>query len=161
MSRFQRTTPAPLLPAGKDYAFFRPEVRADFERCCAHCLRHEDWGGTTEHYELDHFRPQKPFDNLINDFLNLYYACHRCNQRKSNTWPREQEQRTGKYIVDLCRDDFNTHYNFLPDGTLELLTEAAKYTEKKLKLNSPELVRQRANILREGYEIDKPFWPTE
>jgi len=61
----------------------------------------------------------------------------------------------------LCQDDFDKHYKFMPDGTLELLTDAAKYTAKKLKLNSPELVRQRANILNDGYKIDKPRWPTE
>lgn len=158
MARFQRTSPAPPLPDGKDYTFFRPDVRKDFERCCAYCLRHEDHCGGVDHFELDHFKPQKRFPDLINEFSNIYYCCHRCNKRKSVSWPKEQEQVAGYYFVDLCHDDFETHYQLRSDGRLELLTTAAKYTEKTLKLNSPELVRERANILKDGYALDKPKW---
>lgn len=161
MARFQRTVPPPLLAEGKDYTAFRPDVRKDFECCCAYCLRHEDWGGTAEHYELDHFRPQKPFTEHINDFYNIYYCCHRCNQRKSNTWPTDQQQSSGYYFVDLCQDDFHQHYQLQADGRLKTLTDAAKYTEKRLRLNSDELVRQRANILKDGYALDKPRWQPE
>lgn len=158
MARFSRTSPSPQLPPGKDYSYYRLSVRKDFERCCAYCLRHEDHNGGAENYELDHFKPRKHFPQNTNDFNNIYYSCHRCNKRKSATWPDAGEQLLGCSFVDLCQDEFTTHYNLRLDGTLEPLTKAAKYTVLKMRLNSSELVRQRANILTEGFEIDKPRW---
>ena len=158
MARFFRTIPPPNLSPGKDYTGYRAGVREDFECCCAYCLRHEEWGGGAEHYELDHFKPKKLFPELVNDFNNIYYCCHRCNKRKHCSWPSERELNSGAAFVDLCQDNFNNHYLVLENGKLEFLTRAAEYTAKKLRLNSDEMIKQRANILRDSLKIDEPRW---
>ena len=37
--------------------------------------------------EIEHFRPRSRFPNLSFDWLNLVYACRRCNQSKGDSWP--------------------------------------------------------------------------
>ena len=36
---------------------------------------------------IDHFRPRSKFPHLTFDWLNLIYACERCNKAKADEWP--------------------------------------------------------------------------
>ena len=45
---------------------------------------------------VDHFRPQDRCPDRQLDWLNLVYACYKCNQNKGNNWPGNDE-------VDLNR----------------------------------------------------------
>ena len=45
---------------------------------------------------IDHFRPRYRFRDRQLDWLNLVYACYKCNQNKGNNWPGNDE-------VDLNR----------------------------------------------------------
>lgn len=84
MALFTRTSP----PRGpRPYPAFRPFVRADFGGCCGYCLLHEFWAGGERNFELDHYKPISLFPELSSDYLNLYYACHVCNQLKRDHWP--------------------------------------------------------------------------
>jgi len=148
MARFTRTFPPPQVRG--DYTKFRPYVREDFQRLCAYCLVPEDDAQGPEGFQLDHFRPQKKFEDEINNFYNLYYCCYVCNQKKSHHWPSEELQQGGFYFVDLCVDNFDDHYNQLEDGTWQPLTPAAKYTIDTIKLNREHLVRLRQRRAREG-----------
>src|SRR5712692_8681327 len=114
MAKFHRRTPAPLV-AG-DYRSFRVYVREDFHRICAYCLLEEQLAGGEENFELDHFRPQSRFPELAGDFYNLI---------KSDKWPSIALQGRGIGIVDLCRDDFETHFRERDNGTWEPLTPSA------------------------------------
>lgn len=154
MARFTRTRPAPEVK-GTTYGRFRPHIRHDFEQCCAFCLFHEHWARGRDMFQIDHFRPQDKFPGLINDFHNLYYACYACNHKKSNHWPTEEQQAQGITFVDLCHDDFQTHYQIEPNGRLIGKTEAAQYTIDTLRLNSEDLVTFRAWAIAQGYSIDK------
>jgi hypothetical protein len=141
MARFTRQSPAPSVTGG--YQAFRPYVRQDFEQRCAYCLLQELWAGGAENFELDHFRPRSLFPALIGDFYNLYYACHPCNQIKSDQWPSGAMEEVGIGFVDLCQEDFAAHFAVRPDGTWTPLTEAAAYTIDRLRLNRPHLVAVR------------------
>ena len=39
--------------------------------------------------EVDHFRPTSRFPNLVYEWSNWIFACHSCNQIKSNKWPSD------------------------------------------------------------------------
>lgn len=146
MSVFTRRPMAPLVKG--DYTQFRPFVREDFSECCAYCLLHELLAGGADNFELDHFRPQSLFASLVNDFYNLFYACHVCNRHKSNSWPSAELAVAGYRFVDLCRENFSTHFIELESGEWKPLTEAGFYTQARLGLNRRHLVRVRA-LLRE------------
>jgi hypothetical protein len=156
VARFHRTVPAPTSRAKKDYSVFRRHVRKDFEACCAYCLRHEDWADGEDTFQLDHYRPQTLFEDLICDFYNLYYACYHCNKWKSDKWPSEELLAKGIGFVDFCQDNFDRHFRVLSNGRLEPLTESASYTEAALRLNSPHLIQRRFHLVQLGYAMDKP-----
>lgn len=155
MARFKRSSPAPKVKG--DYPAFRPYVRQDFEQCCAYCYLHERHAGGEKNFELDHFRPLKQFPKLRRVFENLHWSCHVCNgiKSKSNHWPSDELLARGIRFVDLCEDDFDQHYQVLPDGTLNPLTLSASYTIDTIDLNSEHLRKLRAILLKEGTSLDK------
>lgn len=159
MARFSRTYPAPIVK--HPYRDFRPFVQADFRRCCSYCCLHEQWAAGEENFQIDHFRPKSKFPNLINDFYNLYWSCAVCNSPycKGDTWLTQEEMNKGVGFVDLCSDDFEDHYHLQPDGYLVGLTDSARYTIEKIRLNRKHLVFLRAYILSNGYTLEAP--PTQ
>ena len=69
----------------------RDALVRDFGTICAYCER-SCQGTTATHEEpgeetIDHFRPRNRFPALWLDWLNLVYACRRCNQAKGGSWP--------------------------------------------------------------------------
>jgi uncharacterized protein (TIGR02646 family) len=154
-ARFQRATPAPVLP-GTSHTRFGEYVRADFERCCAYCYLHEDHIGGKRHFEIDHFCPRKHCPDRGDDFYNLYWCCHGCNKpgNKHAHWPSEPLRALGYGFVDLCEDRFENHYAILSDGTLQPLTKKAEYTIEHIGLNCDELKRLRKRLFQEGWRMD-------
>jgi HNH endonuclease len=151
MSHFARTKPAPLVTGG--YRGFRTYVRADFCQKCAYCLIAELWAAGEQHFELDHFRPKSLFPELEQDFYNLYYACHPCNLSKHRFWPPEDLEQRGTTFVDLCQDEFESHFRSNEDGTWSGITESGKYTVDILRLNKKHLVQVRLLLRRLGIDI--------
>ena len=71
----------------------REALRADFGGCCAYC---EDWcveSGSEDDNRgtVDHFRPRSRFPDEWLAWLNLVYACRRCNDTKGNLWPEKSD----------------------------------------------------------------------
>lgn len=141
MPRFKGTNPAPVVSGG--YAGYRPHVQKDFEKTCAYCLIEELLAGGEENFELDHFRPKQAFRTLVNNFYNLYWSCHPCNRIKWNCWPSAALSSKGIGFVDLCTDDFGTHFLEKDDGSWEGLTPSAAYTIDILNLNRSHLIEIR------------------
>lgn len=154
MARFTRTSPAPIVKG--DYPAYRPFVRKDFEQCCAYCYLHERHAAGEFNFQLDHYRPKHLFPNLRKQFENLYWSCSVCNgiRSKYKHWPSDELLAKGICFVDLCKDDFDQHYEILPDGRLKALTPSADYTIDKINLNSDHLVKLRAILRREGTRLD-------
>ena len=149
MSHFIRSSRSPLLTGG--YRAFRPYVRADFSRQCAYCLMSEELAGGEESFELDHFRPRSRFPDLINDFYNIYYSCHPCNHTKLAYWPSAELEARGILFVDLCKDDFKTHFKAQANGKWHGLTNSGNYTIEVLRLNRKHLVTIRKLLARAGF----------
>ncbi|MYC34479.1 MAG: TIGR02646 family protein [Chloroflexi bacterium] len=84
----------------------REALRSDFEGCCAYC---EDWcvegareTGSDNPGTVDHFRPRSRFPNEWLAWLNLVYACRRCNDTKGNLWP-EASDATNRRLSVISR----------------------------------------------------------
>ena len=68
----------------------RNSLTQDFGEVCAYCEQfcYRPSGSPKPNDEsIDHFRPRDHFRELQFDWLNLVYACFRCNQEKGGRWP--------------------------------------------------------------------------
>lgn len=128
-------------------------MREDFSRQCAYCLLAEILAGGEENFELDHFRPKSLFPRHQNDFYNIYYACHLCNHIKRDAWPPEALTARGIGFVDLCKDDFATHFQVHADGLWDGITDSGRYTIDILRLNRKHLVTVRHLLSQLGLAI--------
>ena len=78
----------------------RDALRTDFGQCCAYCENRCAVSGDQRTREsVDHFRPRSKFPNQSLDWLNLVYACERCNGKKGNLWPEESDAVNQRYFV--------------------------------------------------------------
>lgn len=79
----------------KEYA------RQDFGCQCVYCLMNErDTGTGYYEYEIDHFFPKTKsefYRGNVNDYNNLFYACHICNRKKSDFYDAN--------LLNPCIDD--------------------------------------------------------
>jgi hypothetical protein len=123
-------------------------VRDDFDCTCHWCLVPEFYAGGERNFELDHFRPRNRFPEQVNQYFNLYYACHPCNLVKRDTWPTPEIAARGIGFVDLCVDPVSAHFQVLSDGSIVPLTDSARYTIDHLMLNNRHLREIRVLIRR-------------
>lgn len=69
-----------------NYRDYRSELREDFNCRCGYC--NDPDIPRKEYFEIDHFVPQKIMGvKNANDYQNLVYACHSCNNAKRANWP--------------------------------------------------------------------------
>ena len=67
-------------PTDSYWRCFHDDLERVFASLCAYC--EEIAKG-----EVEHFRPKSKFPDLVYSWSNWLFACHECNQAKSNTWP--------------------------------------------------------------------------
>ena len=125
-------------PAGyASYEGFRSWLRDEFDFRCVYCLKRETWGQVTGEFELDHFEPQSVNPQRRLDYLNLVYACRRCNSVK----------------LDQTVDDplallHSATVTVQPDGSLHARDRRALRLIRQLDLNSPRLMSWRLMWMR-------------
>ena len=119
------------------YKSFRPWLRDEFLFRCVYCLKRETWGQVTGEFELDHFKPQSLAPDRRLDYLNLVYACRRCNNVK-------QDQPIEDPLNLLSSDAVLV----LPDGTLVSHRRDAERLIRQLDLDSPKLKSWRVMWMR-------------
>ena len=92
---------------GPERQRIRNELSQDFGNVCAYCEQ-LCMGPTRDHFgteeSIDHYRPREQFPNLWLDWLNLTYACRRCNQAKDNKWPTPSDN------TNQCLSGLYTQY---------------------------------------------------
>ncbi len=79
----------------------RRALAKDFGQVCAYCEQSCDPIATRDvsnAESIDHFRPRSLFPNLWLDWLNLIYACRRCNSSKGNQWPGFDDEMTNRIL---------------------------------------------------------------
>ena len=139
-------------PTDTGWRDFRDDLSRAFYGLCAYC-EEEDKG------EVDHFRPSSKFPRLVYEWTNWVFACHNCNQSKSNKWP------VAGYI-DPCASveserpehffDFDTsNGEIIPKPNLsEGASDRAVQMINDLSLNAPHHVnRRKGRILFVGRRL--------
>jgi hypothetical protein len=102
---------------------------------CGYCgVRESDAGSRLT---LDHFRPRSSGGE--DDFDNLVYCCHGCNEFKSDYWHIEENHR----LLHPLRGDVALHLAPFEDGTVRALTARGNIHIAQLRLNRAELVAYR------------------
>jgi hypothetical protein len=118
------------------YESYRPWLRDEFDFRCVYCLKRETWGQVTSEFDLDHFEPQAFNRTLRTDYLNLVYACRRCNAVKGD-----------RTVADPFRLLRSTLVTVLPDGSLRPRDRDTQRLILQLDLNSPRLKSWRVTLM--------------
>ncbi len=113
----------------------KDRLRADFGFSCGYCGVEE--GEIGAELTVDHFQPRSRGGS--DDFDNLVYACHACNEFKSDFWPADGEPR----LLHPRRDDLSLHLARRDDGVTEGLTPEGELLIERLRLNRAPLVERR------------------
>ena len=144
----------PRKADGSHYVYerYRSHVADDCQRRCVYCDAKEDEVGGPEAMQLDHFRPDSfpEFQHLVNDPLNLHYACARCNLWKSNNWPARGTAHThngADGFVDPFEEDRLNYFSVAPDGQIEPIRPPANYIVGLLHLKREFLRKVREKRL--------------
>ncbi len=81
---------------GESRRRIRDALAREFNGICAYCERQcqpqTSIGDPLDREEIEHFRPRSRFPGTWLDWLNLVYACRRCNQAKGDSWPGFDDQ---------------------------------------------------------------------
>ena len=102
---------------------------------CGYCNISESQCGAELTY--DHFRPRSKAGT--DDFANLVYACHACNEFKSEYWSEDESLR----LLHPLTDDRNLHIVEEMAGSLQALSALGQIFIDQLQLNRPALVENR------------------
>lgn len=120
-------------PSGyKTYRRYCPWLRDEFDFRCVYCLKRETWGQVTGEFELDHFEPQSVNAQRQLDYLNLVYACRRCNCVKLD---QSVDDPSARLHSAAAQAQF--------DGSLHPQDLATRRLIRQLDLNSPRLKKWR------------------
>ena len=98
----------------------------------------------------DHFQPTA--HGGTNDFINMVYACHQCNEFKKDYWNPHSPER----ILHPLNADTTPHLQLSDDGTITGSTDTGRFHIARLRLNRPGLValrQEKAEIRRNNERI--------
>jgi len=113
-------------------------LKVDFKKKCYLCEE------VTRHFEVDHFYPQKYYNHLINDYLNLFYCCQKCNKIK----PKKINRDSDNEILNCCDIDIEKYIKLklnLRECIIEIeQVETTLELDKKIK-NTIELLHRIYN----------------
>lgn len=140
------------------YPQYRDYLRTASQYACAYCTitESENPGAT---FNIEHFRPEALFPDLVSSCVNLRYSCPRCNSYKSKHWipiedgcARNCESCTRKVcgenigrFIDVLNEEPSAMLYLGEDNKLHAYpgSKPADYTIKYLRLNRDQLVKLR------------------
>jgi uncharacterized protein (TIGR02646 family) len=121
-------------------------LRLLFRHRCAYCRTWDDQLGGEEGMKVDHFRAESRHPDLRLEWVNLYYCCDVCNNRKGN-YPTDEEMAHGQRFVDPCAEDPDEHFQMVRDQRfgdfcrIVHRSTAARYTIRRLHFNNRTFLR--------------------
>lgn len=124
----------------KQYATYRSYkrfLREDFNKRCGYCDADDKFLGAAVAFHVDHFAPQKKFDELKTDYKNLIYSCRFCNGAKSDYWPSDCHLTSvidEEGIIDPCDSEYDKHLARNDKGYIYPLTKLGGFIHRLLKL---------------------------
>ena len=151
MPVFREKTPQRRIATEKvgNYRDHRDNLREDFNHRCGYCDSLDNF--RRAHYEIDHFIPKKFLEKVFStpekykdkeqEYKNLVYACHSCNNAKGEKWPANSIEysfigSTG--FIDPCKSEYDNQFERDVNGKIIAKTELGKWIHKELKLWKPE-----------------------
>lgn len=130
-------------PEYRDYRQYKPVLQKEFAHQCVYCRALDTLKGW-EGFGVDHYRPQKRFPLLVTEYLNLFYACNRCNSRKRDVWPRTA--RSVEFVPNPCEHVMWEHLRY-KGGQVEAASATGRWAVELLDLNGPDLIFARTAYL--------------
>jgi uncharacterized protein (TIGR02646 family) len=125
------------VPQKNTYGDYKQELRHDFWYSCAYCsITEVEAQGIS--FEIDHYKPQKHFQTLKNEYSNLYLSCEICNRQKSEFYSNEQQLLNGIYIIRPDHEDPRVHIQ-VEDLKVIGKTETGEFNIRYLRLDRPQL----------------------
>lgn len=112
---------------------------------CVYCCIGENRFGGIRNFHVEHWKPQSIFEELKNDFDNLFYACGICNVLKSNDWPRDPTSDFNEaYYPNPSAIDYSNLLTAQQEtGLVDSSTLTGRYLIQRLHLNRPQLIVAR------------------
>lgn len=126
-------------PRGYDsYEPYKPWLRDEFVFRCVYCLEREMWyPDRSASFSVDHVIPQSDDPSVICDYMNLVYACTRCNSAR-------REVR----VLNPTQVAFGAHLQLGMDDLLTALTVDGQCLIDLLHLNANPALQVRRKYLR-------------
>ena len=122
----------------RDYRFYKPWLRDEFQFRCIYCLCHERWFPDGDNsFSIDHLQPQSVAPSIALDYNNLVYACCQCNAAKGDAAD----------ILDPCRHAFGRHLSVSNDGVIHGLTPQGTLLIQVCRLDREKLTAFRRGII--------------
>lgn len=118
----------------KNYRQYRPFLEIEFGRKCIYCRKPYTALNDPAEFHCEHYLPQNEFEELINEYSNLFFACACCNRNKKTNWSHS--------IVNPCSHVMSQHLEFQSE-VIESKTIAGDLTTRVLKLNNKESLKAR------------------
>lgn len=145
----RRYQPGPFI----NYRSYNKYLQYEFDRVCVYC-RQPDTEVPNLNFGIDHYRPQKHFPHLGNDYDNLYYCCGACNSVKNQYWPVGGAK--DEMIPNPCEFVMSDHLRF-DKASCKVLTKSPQgiFTEKLLGLNDKTRIRYRKSALLKVKLLEK------
>ncbi len=145
-----------VFPPGKSHkdVEIRELLKVSHSKKCCYCESANIKG------EVEHFRPKAHYPWLTDDYRNLLWACHGCNQHKAAQLPVERKMADAPDPVPVCDEKetlsmLNPSYDdkaiqsfqFDQQGYMSSKSKTASKTIEICKLNRVDLLDKRKEVL--------------
>ena len=111
----------------------RESVRESFDFCCGYCGVGEEEVGAA--LTLDHFQPRSQGGS--DELENLVYACHACNEFKSDFWPASGQTR----FLHPRTDDLTLHIRALTRWHSRRINARRRFVDQTIASQPPAPTR--------------------
>jgi len=143
MAWFRVDKAATAVPAAGSYKSWKGDLRIEGKYQCVYCAIGEPLFGGERNFHVEHYRPKKLFDDLVNAFSNLFYCCAICNSFKGSDWPEDPlEDLSNSAYPDPSATDYSEVLS-VDGGVVSSQVVAGKYLIERLNLNRAQLVMIR------------------
>jgi uncharacterized protein (TIGR02646 family) len=129
-----------------NYRLFKRDLQAEFGAQCVYCRALDRVKGY-ETFGVDHYRPKTLYPRLALEYLNLFYACNKCNSLKRDFWPTGPQRKEGVFIPNPCEHIMFDHLRYHV-GTVVNASRAGEFTIEQLDLNDPDVIEFRTSFVK-------------
>ncbi|MBM3222910.1 MAG: HNH endonuclease, partial [Candidatus Tectomicrobia bacterium] len=116
---------------------------------CEYCHKPDDRALNPYSHEVDHILAEKHGGGTVLD--NLAYACFQCNRYKgSDLTSLDPHTNEVTRLFHPRTQHWDHHFILSTDGTMTSCTSEGRTTVRLLRLNAPERIQTRADLISAG-----------